>query len=223
MVYHTHSRFFFLDYLMYTELSHQQSREIEQHQARHYTSNQRSSGGPDLVAAVMPGLHRTADEFQRFATTVVDACTTAYHESVANTQRQRQYAMLRRQNPATTYLEDFGIPKEHDLDPIHDSLLLHDNGLDTDTNDTTQNNSAAGGAYTAMGPNGDFVEIPRLRRRPGDAEGWGAAANLDLYFSVRSCSALTRMHTFLILNLLFSIPSFSTILSQYMPTFTTVA
>lgn len=140
-------------------MSHQQSREIQQHHARHTNGH---------LSIPVDGLHRaarrTADEFQRFTSTVYDAAKTAYQESVAEQQRRRHYSILRRQNPATTYLDDFGIPK--------DDSLLHEDAMDD------------GLGYDALTqPQGDFVQIPRFRRFQANAEGWGAAANLDLYFN----------------------------------------
>jgi len=94
---------------------------------------------------------------------------------MAEQERQRQYSLIRLHNPATNYLEDFGIPKD---DTILPNDMLDDGGMD----------------YTAFGQEqqqgqqqqtarGDFVVLPRFRRPQANAEGWGAAANLDLYFS----------------------------------------
>jgi hypothetical protein len=148
------------------ELSHQQSREIEQHRAR--LLRQSSSGllGPPAVDGLQRAARRTADEFQRFTATIYDAAATAYQESLEESRRKKHYSTIRQQNPATTYLDDFGIPKD-------DSLLQNEIGEED------------GDEYTSFDQQQprDFVLLPRLRRPQANAEGWGAAANLDLYFS----------------------------------------
>lgn len=169
------------------ELSHQQSREIEQHHA------QFGSRGPLLNSATAPAVdgiqraaRRTADEFNRFTSTVYDAAKTAWDESLAEQERQRQYSMLQQQNPATTYLDDFGIPKDDALNeiggdvedamayaPLNSQEQHQRPPLQTTQQQTMQQQS----------PRGDFVVLPRFRRPQASAEGWGAAANLDLYFS----------------------------------------
>ena len=138
------------------------------------------------VDGLQRAARRTADEFSRFTATVYDAAKTAYQESVAEQERRRQYSMIRPQNPATTYLDDFGIPKD-------DSLLHNEIGVGGSSSNSSsirglqfsqQSQSQQRQQSSGSGPQrrGDFVEIPNFRRPP-NAEGWGAAANLDLYFS----------------------------------------
>ena len=171
---HPHTRFSCFARHGVAELSHQQSREIEQHHARHGSSTTSSSAKAVAVDGLQRAARRTADEFQRFTATVYDAAKTAVEESLAEQERRRQYSlMMKQQNPATTYLDDFGIPKD-------DSLLQHA--------DLQDESSLLQHGYTQpFGQNprtrGDFVEIPRFRRPQANAEGWGAAANLDLYFT----------------------------------------
>ena len=94
-------------------------------------------------------------------------------------ERQRQYSLIRQHNPATTYLEDFGIPKD---DSILPSDMLEDGGMEYTAfgQEQQQGQQQQQHRQTARG---DFVVLPRFRRPQANAEGWGAAANLDMYFS----------------------------------------
>ena len=136
-------------------MSHQQSREIEQHHARTSRHN-------PTVEAIHRMAQQTATEVSRVANTFYQAASEAYHEHYQQRRRRHNHYHRAPTTPqsADTYLDDFGIPKE---EPLLDDFQTEYTSLDQQ-----QQN--------------DFVFLPQFRFRP-TPEGWGAVANLDLYFS----------------------------------------
>lgn len=155
---------------LWDELSHQQSREIQQYQqetvwqppsavALHSTRTLETAGRLARTAA---------SEVGRFAHVVYEAGTAAYHQ-----QQERQRIQCQRTNTnPTTYLEEFGIPKE--------APLLDNDYMDYTAFDEQQQRPA----HQNGNPRGenDFVFLPSFRLQP-HRDGWGAVANLDVFFS----------------------------------------
>ena len=172
-----------------TELSHQQNREIAQH---HYHRNNNNYISSTAAAGAPIGrfVRQTAEEVNRYASVFYHAAADAWEE-----QKERQRSIPRsnnhhRQYPprldrATAYLHEFGIP---DDDPESGGRLLLDNEYtsfdETDAHHWNGQQQPNTPRQRRNGDNdgGDFVFLPNLRWRP-NAEGWGAVANLDMYFS----------------------------------------
>lgn len=155
---------------LWDELSHQQSREIQQYQqetvwqppsavALHSTRTLETAGRLARTAA---------SEVGRFAHVVYEAGTAAYHQ-----QQERQRIQCQRTNTnPTTYLEEFGIPKEA---PLLDNDYMDYTAFDEQQQRPAQQNG------NPRGEN-DFVFLPSFRLQP-HRDGWGAVANLDVFFS----------------------------------------
>ncbi|KAL7559300.1 hypothetical protein ACA910_001383 [Epithemia clementina (nom. ined.)] len=173
---------------LWDELSHQQSREIEQHRARTLQERIHHSFGPIVsaehtgsngnVQAVQRVARRAVDDIQRFTSNVYESTVGAYRESIKR-KRHSYFTVSSSTNENTGYLDDFGISTARD-DPLlsPDDYTSFDDG---NQNVSTAQTDRGQGAQTSR-RGSDFVVLPRLRRRP-IADGWGAVPNLDLYFS----------------------------------------
>jgi|UPI0005819EBE autophagy-related protein 9 len=155
---------------LWDELSHQQSREIQQYQQETVWQPPSAVALHSIRTLETAGrLARTAaSEVGRFAHVVYEAGTAAYHQ-----QQERQRIQCQRTNTnPTTYLEEFGIPKE--------APLLDNDYMDYTAFDEQQQRPA----HQNGNPRGenDFVFLPSFRLQP-HRDGWGAVANLDVFFS----------------------------------------
>jgi autophagy-related protein 9 len=155
---------------LWDELSHQQSREIQQYQQETVWQPPSAVALHSIRTLETAGrLARTAaNEVGRFAHVVYEAGTAAYHQ-----QQERQRIQCQRTNTnPTTYLEEFGIPKE--------APLLDNDYMDYTAFDEQQQRPA----HQNGNPRGenDFVFLPSFRLQP-HRDGWGAVANLDVFFS----------------------------------------
>ena len=182
--------------LLPPELSHQQSREIAQHQARVSSISASSSVASSRHRrrtgswSSLPVWNRIRDETWRFTNVFTTAAQEAWHD---HQQRQRQGVythVANRQGPqrtregrnmATDYLDDFGIPQQAG------GVLSDDTDVEglhyTTFGDSYHGNHT--GNRPSLDTGNDFVFLPQLRthRYRSNTDGWGAVANLDLYFS----------------------------------------
>jgi autophagy-related protein 9 len=155
---------------LWDELSHQQSREIQQYQQETVWQPPSAVALHSIRTLETAGrLARTAaNEVGRFAHVVYEAGTAAYHQ-----QQERQRIQCQRTNTnPTTYLEEFGIPKEA---PLLDNDYMDYTAFDEQQQRPAQQNG------NPRGEN-DFVFLPSFRLQP-HRDGWGAVANLDVFFS----------------------------------------
>jgi hypothetical protein len=158
-----------------TELNHQQSREIEQHHAR-------TNGGglnyyhPHPTIAGRQLAHQAAGEVGRVASVFYQAAAGAWKEQK---QRQRQTYYPAPPTGASFLINDFGIPTTNE-DDDGDAMMEYTSLAEQQQ----RNNSPSRRQPLPREASNDdaFVYLPNFRFRP-PAEGWGAVANLDLYFS----------------------------------------
>jgi hypothetical protein len=171
------------DALLWDELHHQQTREIQQHHARttaHRNSHQTTPYHPSSAISdrrfslIRRILQQTQEEASRFSHVVLEAASDAWceHEHRRRRDRHHRRRLLRRGDDAAvddhnTYLQEFGIA-------VHDDDDGTDHAHDPEMQQQQQHDD------TINHPN-DFVVLPpdRHRRRYY----YGAVANLDLFFS----------------------------------------
>ena len=167
-------------------MSHQQSREIEQHRARtlqdgihHDGQLIRPVNQNGNVEAVQRVARRAVDDIQRFTRNVYQSTMDAYQETVWRQKRNR-HAYHNVSNPINRqggYLDDFGISTRDD------PLLTSEAFSSIEGGEQTGATSRVGrGVNRERDSHANYVVLPRLSRRPV-ADGWRAESNLDLYFS----------------------------------------
>jgi hypothetical protein len=143
------------------ELSHQQSREIAQHNARTTSTT----------------LNELAWHSASTLTRLAQTCYATGQAAYRNYQFRRSYRPILQQhqqqhindNP-TLYLDELGIPKE----THHSDYTSFADESPLNPHSTTTNTSNA--------PQHDFIFL-RPFRTPLTTEGWGAVADLDVFFT----------------------------------------
>jgi hypothetical protein len=153
---------------------------------------------PSLVA-VQGAAVRSAAEIGRVASVFYDAAAGAYrdHQQIVREREQYRRVQIRNENDHTTaFLDDFGIPKEDDYynnsdmeyTSLSDQQQQHQHQQHQQQQQQHQQHhqhpqsSPRSPESPQPRPKDDFVFLERFRLRPR-ADGWGAVANLDLYFS----------------------------------------
>lgn len=142
-----------------SELSHQHSREIQQHMSK------QSRGSIALQA------------FQNVTTNIRSVASAAIHST---------YQPVRNMETTPSNLSDFGIQDDARADPL---LGQPDFGFD----DFAIDHESRHPDSTAAGRAG-FVFLEQFRLVP-KRDGWGAVANLDLFFSVRMTKIIFSTNT----------------------------
>ena len=185
-------------YYYTTELSHQQSREIEYHHARTNAAARQvytpGFGPPHpLQVAAQDAAVRSAAEIGRVASVFYDAAQGAWRDhqhqqaSIARTRDQYRRVQINENDNTTAFLDDFGIPKEDDYYTSMEYTSLADQQQQHQQQQQQQHQEQQQHPNPSSPPESprqqdDFVFLERFRLRPR-ADGWGAVANLDLYFS----------------------------------------
>jgi preprotein translocase subunit SecG len=173
--------------ILYTELSHQQSREIEYHHARAGRQTQ-GPPHPSLVAAQDAAL-RSAAEISRVASVFYGAAAGAWKEHQEHASERARYRRvhINENDNTTAFLDDFGIPKEDDY--YNGNGMGMGSGMEYTSfadqeHQQQQQQPSSHGAHPPppSREQDDFVFLERFRLRPR-ADGWGAVANLDQFFS----------------------------------------
>lgn len=156
------------------ELSHQQSREIEHHHARATYRQQHPS-----VQAVQDAAVHSAQEIGRVASVFYDAAAAAWRDQQAQRHVRDRYGRVQMNDNdnTTAFLNDFGIPEE---DEYYAGGGMEYTSLADETGVPPMNGTPQRPRESRE--RDDFVFLDRFRLRP-TADGWGAVANLDLFFS----------------------------------------
>lgn len=169
---------------VWDELSHQQSQEIEQHQARtlrnvFYAANdsqpnfpQSNGHGSSSIETVQRVALRARDEVGRFTGDIYRSTVSAYQNRTPDRHSNRRALTTNAIHPPG-YLDDFGISTVGD-DPLLALLADFSNG------DSTENGRPEQERQQLHQGEGNFVVLPKLSGRP-TPEAWSTVSDLDLY------------------------------------------
>jgi autophagy-related protein 9 len=151
----------------FTELNHQQSREIQQHHARTANNNNRHYLHVPLLRRIV---QQSYQETARLVTIVSDAASQAWKDHSArqelqtHNKRQHQHHPINPQHQHHAYLDEFGIPQTDDYTPPF-------------LNNTQRQQYA-----TTTTVDHDYLLVPpHFNSNQNDS--WGAVANLDTFFT----------------------------------------
>ena len=158
-------------------MSHQQSREIEQHLYQHrqhpqqhqQSQSQQGTSSGFVVPQVV----------QQTVTRIRSAATAA-----ASSIRHPQFYRPVVPEQTNHLLSDFGIPNEDHLLENHHH---HNANASTTTTTSPMTGYPSNSKPPPQRPNkNEFVFLENFRLLPKQ-DGWGAVANLDLFFTVSDC------------------------------------
>jgi hypothetical protein len=142
-----------------------------------------------LQVAAQDAAVRSAAEIGRVASVFYDAAQGAWrdhqHQQASIRERDARYrrVQINENNDNTTaFLDDFGIPKEDDYYTSMEYTSLADQQQHEQQQQQQQQHPYPSSPPESPRQRDDFVFLERFRLRPR-ADGWGAVANLDLYFS----------------------------------------